>query len=67
MVVTLRNAAKRLNLNQHFVKGRVEGMRIPLERVGRMFVMSDADYDRLVTSLRRDGYPIPESEAVVSN
>lgn len=60
MVVSLKKISKRLHYNQSWLKGRAEGMGIRLDRVGTALVMSEADYGRLVESLRADGYEIPE-------
>lgn len=65
MFVTLNEASRRLGRNAHYVKGRVEGLGIKLERAAQCLVMTEADFDRLSADVERSGQKTPTRTTAV--
>jgi hypothetical protein len=56
-IIPINEAARRLEMNAHFVKGVVVGLRIKMRAVSTSFTITDAAYARLEAFLRDADYP----------
>lgn len=45
--MTIREAARRLQRNPHYVKGLVQGLGIKVKTAGRMRLLTQTDFERL--------------------
>jgi hypothetical protein len=66
-VISIREAARRLDLRPEFTRGAAAALGIQLFRVGRALAMSLEDFQRLKTDLGRSPEPIAEDADVYSH